>query len=192
VPECQLDHGDVACGAPPLSDERLAAHIIIEQIERLVHSLLLAHEVLPAEEALSDLAELRPARAAGVEQRHFEVLDATVYLAQRVDALVCVRVDGVDGRTEGLGHPADLGKQCVAVRKDDEHVLVGRAAGRSVDEGVNNVGVVHVKIATEDTPEHALERWQTSAVDNAGDEPRTKAKEEVNLEGRKRPYSRSS
>jgi hypothetical protein len=181
VTERQLDHGDIACGAPPLSDKRLAAHIVVEQIERLVHSLLLAHEVLPAEEALADLAELRAARAARVEQRHFEVLDAAIYLAQRVDALVCVRVDGVDGRAEGLGHPADLGEQCVAVRKDDEHVLVGRAAGRGVDEGIGNVGVVHVKVATEDTPEHALERWQTGAVDNAGDEPGTKAKEEVNL-----------
>ena len=110
VPECHLDHIDVAIRAPPFGDERLATDVVIEQIERLVHSLLLAHEVLPTEEALSDLGELRAARAARVEQRHFEVLDATVYLAQRVDAFVCVWIDGVDGRAEGFGHPTDLGK----------------------------------------------------------------------------------
>ncbi len=158
MPERELDRGDLACGAPPLGDERLAPDIVVEQVERLVHGLLLAHKVLPAEEALADLAELRATRAARVEQRHFEVLDAAVHLAQRVDALVCVRVDGVDSCAEGLGHPADLGEQSVAVRKDDEHVFVGRAAGRSVDEGLGNVGVVHVKVATEDAPEHALKR----------------------------------
>jgi hypothetical protein len=115
--------------------------------------------------------ELRAASAARVEERHVEILNAAVHLAQRVDALVCVRVDGVDGCTEGLGHPADLGEQGVAVRKDDEHVLVGQAAGRSVDEGLGNVGVVHVKVSTGDAPEHTLKGWQTGLVDNAGDEP---------------------
>jgi hypothetical protein len=59
------------------------------------------------------------------------------------------------------------------VREDYEYVLVGRAAGRGVDKGIGNVGVVHVEVATEDAPEYALERWQTGAVDNASDEPGT-------------------
>ena len=171
VPERQLDHGDVACGAPPLSDQRFAPDVVVKQVERLVHCLVLAHEVLPAEEALADLAELRPACAARVEERHFEVLDAPVHVAQRVDALVGIRIDRVDGRAEGLGHPADFGEQRIAVRKDDEHVLVSRAAGRSIDEGISDIGVVHVKVATEDAPQHALKSWQTGAVDNASNEP---------------------
>ena len=39
------------------------------------------------------------------------------------------------------------------MHKDDEYILVCRAAGCSIDEGIGNVGVVHVEVATEDTPE---------------------------------------
>ena len=157
--ERQLDRGDIACGAPPLRDKRLAANIVVKQIECFVHRLLLTHEVLPAQEALADLAEFGAACAARVEQRHFEVFDAAVDLAQRVDTLIGVRVDRVDCRAEGLRYPTDLGEQRFAVRKDDEYVLVGRVAGRCIDEGLGNVSVVHVEVATEDTPEDALERW---------------------------------
>ena len=142
--ERQLDHSDIACGAPTLRDKRLAADIVVEQIERFVHRFLLTHEVLPAKDALADLAEFGAACAARVEQRHFEVFDTAIHLAQRVDTFVGVRVDRVDRRAEGLRDPADLGEQRFAVRKDNEYVLVGRAAGRSVDEGLGNVGVVHV------------------------------------------------
>jgi hypothetical protein len=108
VTERQLDHGDIASGAPPLRDKRLAADIVVKQVKRLVHGLLLSHEVLPAEDALADLAELSAACTARVEQRHLEVLDAAIDLAQRVDTLIGVRVDRVDRRAEGLGYPADL------------------------------------------------------------------------------------
>jgi hypothetical protein len=90
---------------------------------------------------------------------------------KRLGTLVHVRIDGVDGRTEGLGDLADFRKQCLAMREDDKDVLVSRVAGRSIDERIGNVCVVHVKVTAKDTPEAMLEGRQARAIDHAGDKP---------------------
>jgi hypothetical protein len=95
VTKSKLNCRDVLGRAPTLGNERLAADIVVEQVKRLVDQLLLAHEVLPAREALADLDELRTAAAARVVQDDLEVLDTPANLAHRVRALVCIRIERV-------------------------------------------------------------------------------------------------
>jgi hypothetical protein len=42
------------------------------------------------------------------------------------------------------------------MREDDEDVFVGRITSCGIDEGIGNVCVVHVKVATKDAPEDTL------------------------------------
>jgi hypothetical protein len=69
------------------------------------------------------------------------------------------------------------------VRKDDEHVLERLLAANRVDErlldlytsqrggsSVLRTRVVHVKVASEDSPKDALERGHSGALDGSGDE----------------------
>lgn len=172
MPQSELDHFNVTCGTPPLRNERLAPNVVIKQVKRLINCLLLANEILPAERTFANSNELGATGAAGIVQGQLEVLDPCSHLAERLGTLVRVWIDGVDGRTEGLGDPADFRKQCLAVGEDDKNVFVRRVAGCSIDERIGNVCVVHVKVTTKDTPEDALKGRQASAIDYTGDKPK--------------------
>lgn len=100
-----------------------------------------------------------------------DVLQPRVDLSQGVVALVRVGVDGVQSGTHGFSDLADLGEELLAVGEDDEDVLADFGSGGGVDEDLVDVGVVHVKIAAQDTPEDSLKGRNTSAVDGTGDEP---------------------
>lgn len=171
MPQSELDHFNVTCRAPPLRNERLAPKVVIKQVKRLINRFLLANEILPAEETFTNSNELGATCATGIVQGQLEVLNPCSHLAERLDTLVRVWVDRVDGRTEGFGDPADFGKQCLAMREDDKDVLVRRAAGCSIDERIGNVSVIHVKVTAKDTPEDALKGGQASAIDYTGDKP---------------------
>jgi hypothetical protein len=90
---------------------------------------------------------------------------------ERLGTLVHVWIDEVYGCTEGLGDPADFRKQCLTMHEDNKDVLVSRVAGRSIDERIGNVCVVHVKVTAKDTPEAVLEGRQASAIDHTSDKP---------------------
>jgi hypothetical protein len=174
VTKSKLNRRDVLGRAPTLGDERLAADIIVEQVERLVNQLLLADEVLPAREALANLDKLRTAAAASVVQNDLQVLDTPADLAHRVRALVCVRIERVQCRTHTLCDLADLREQRLAVPKHNEHVLaLFRTCGR-VDERLVDVDLVQVQVATEHTPKDTLEGRHAGTVDRASDEPAKK------------------
>jgi hypothetical protein len=82
MPQSELNHLNVTCGAPPFRNERLAPSVVVEQIERLIHGLLLAYEVFPAEQALTHCDKLCAAGAASVVQGQLEVFYAHSYLAE--------------------------------------------------------------------------------------------------------------
>lgn len=171
MPQSELDHFDVTCGAPPLRNERLAPNVVIKQVKRLINRLLLANEILPAEQTFANSNELGTTGATGIVQGQLEVLNPCSHLAERLDTLIRIWIDGIDGGTEGLGDPADFRKQCLAMREDDKDVLVRRVAGCSIYERIGDVGVVHVKVTAKDTPEDALKSRQASAIDYTGDKP---------------------
>ena len=60
-------------GTPPFCNECLVADVVIEQIEHLVHSLLLSYKIFPAEEALANCNKLCTSSPASIVQCHFEV-----------------------------------------------------------------------------------------------------------------------
>ena len=172
MPQSELDHFNVTCGTPPLRNERLAPNVVIKQVKRLINSLLLANEILPAEQTFANGNKFGATGATGIVQGQLEVLNPRVVTcAERLGTLVRVWIDGIDGRTERLGDPADFRKQCLAMREDDKDVLVRRAAGCCIDERVGNVCMVHVKVTAKDTPEDALKGGQASAIDYTGDKP---------------------
>jgi hypothetical protein len=171
VPQSELDHFNVTGGTPPLRNKRLAPNIVIKQVKRLINRLLLANEILPAERTFANSNELGATGATGIVQGQLEVFNPCCHLAEGLGTLVRVWIDGVDGRTEGLGDPADFRKQCLAMREDDKDVLVCRVAGCSIDKRIGNVRVIHVKVTAKDAPEDALKGRQASAIDYTGDKP---------------------
>ena len=68
MPQSKLDHFNITCGAPTLRNERLASNVVIEQVKRLINGLLLAHEILPAEQTFSNGDEFCTTGAAGIVQ----------------------------------------------------------------------------------------------------------------------------
>ena len=191
MPQSKLDHFNVTCGAPALRNERLAPNVVIKQVQRLINRLLLANEILPAKQTFANSNELGTAGATCIVQGQLEVLDPCSHLAERLDTLVRVWVDRVDGCTKGLGDPADFCKQCLAMREDDKDVLVRRVTGCSIDERIGNVCVVHVKVTTKNTPEDTLEGRQASAIDYTGDKP-NRYSEAGQADNEDTTYSRSS
>jgi hypothetical protein len=138
----QLDGRNVLRRTPALGNERLATDIVVEQVERLVDQLLLAHEILPARQTLADRRERRPAAAAGVVEHNLQVLDAPADLSHGVRALVGIRIERVERRPHTLRNLADLRQQRLTVPEHDKHVLAVFHAGRGVDEGLGDVHLV--------------------------------------------------
>lgn len=64
--------------------------------------------------------------------------------------------------------------------KDDEDVLACFDTRDWVDEGFDNICVVHVQIATEDTPKDTLKGGYTDSIDSSGHESRTDVRTRVN------------
>lgn len=55
--------------------------------------------------------------------------------------------------------------------EDDEDVLARLGTSRRVDKRFSDVGMVHVQIATENTPEHTFKGGKPSAVNGTSNEP---------------------
>jgi hypothetical protein len=169
-PQRHLNHRNIPRRHPPLRNERLPAHIIVEQVQRLINHLLLPNHILPAPQALPNIHQHRTSVRARVIQHRLQVLKPAGDLFQRIRTLVGVGVDGVDRRAHGLGDLADLGEESISMCEDDEHVLANLCASRAVDERLGNVDVVHVEIATQHAPEDTFEGRQARAFDGACDE----------------------
>ena len=79
--QSKLDLGDIASRAPTLGNERLAADIVVEQVQRFIDQLLLRYYVLPTCKILPDSLELRSPVSASVIKHDLEVLKAAGDLA---------------------------------------------------------------------------------------------------------------
>ena len=82
MPQGKLNPLNVAGGTPPFRNECLMPDVVVEQIERLVHSLLLSYEIFPAEEALANCDKLCASSPASIVQRHLEVFYAHGHLTE--------------------------------------------------------------------------------------------------------------
>jgi hypothetical protein len=56
------------------------------------------------------------------------------------------------------------------VGEDDEDILACFSTADRVDERLNDVGVVHIEVATEDAPKDSLEGGDADSVDGTSDE----------------------
>lgn len=171
MPQRQYDPCSIPRRDPAFCYESFPPRIVVEQIQRLVNALLLCHCVLPALDAVSNLHQLSLSRCTRVVQHIPNVLQSGRHLPQRIGTLVAVGVDRVKRPAHGLGDLPDLREELLSMCEDDEYVLPGLRSSSRVDEDLVNVGVVHIQIATQDTPEDPLERRDTSSVDSSGDEP---------------------
>ena len=68
--------------------------------------------------------------------------------------------------------------------KDDEDILSSLDTTRSIDEGLGNVGVVHVKITTEHAPQHVFKCGDTSAINRASNKPEKDAWDKMRTQGK--------
>jgi hypothetical protein len=57
------------------------------------------------------------------------------------------------------------------VCENDEDVLACFGSRGGINEGLSNVGMVHVEVATKDTPEDPFECGDAEAVDRTSNEP---------------------
>jgi hypothetical protein len=78
-----------------------------------------------------------------------------------VAAEVAVLVNVVDVGAHGLGDLPDLGEDLLAMSKDDEDILVDRLVVGRIDQRLGNLRLVHVQVATEGSPQDALEGGDT-------------------------------
>jgi hypothetical protein len=170
MPKSKLNLGDVASRDPSLSNEGLTPDIIIEEVQSLVDELLLPDHILPGTQTLANSNELATPGDSGVVEHSLQVLETSGDLAEGVRALVDIGVDREQGGAHGLRDLANLGQEAFTVSEDDEDILEGLFVGRRVGEGLINVGVVHVQVATENTPEDAFKDGDTAALDGACNE----------------------
>lgn len=168
----QNNPGDVAGGDPAFRNQGLAPRIVVEQVEGLVDELLPVNSILPALQRVRNLGQLGLSRRFGIVQDMSDILQSCVNLPQGVVALVGISVDRVQRGTHRFSDLADLGKKLLAMGEDDEDVLADFGSSGWVDEDLLDVGVVHIKVATQDTPEDSFKGRNTTAVDGTSYEPK--------------------
>jgi hypothetical protein len=169
--QSDLNGGNIPSRAPSLCDESLAANIIIEEVEGLIYHLLLSNKILPTGQTLANRDKLRPTAAAGVVQDDLEVLDASANLGHGIRTLVSICIERVKGSTHALGNLPDLGEQSFTMSEDNEDVLALLGSSGGVHEGLSDVDLVHVQVATQNTPEHTFECSHPSTVNCTSDKP---------------------
>ena len=152
-----LDQTERVGRAPSLSNQGLACRVVAEAVESLVHSLLLLGDDHPGGKRATDLVELSIQSALGVAQDVRQILKARVDLVDLVSAQFAVLVDVVNACAQALRNLADLRDDLLAVGEDDEDVLVHLFVVLGVDDGVRDFALVHVQVATQSTPQDALE-----------------------------------
>lgn len=167
MPQRELDRGDIASRAPSLGDKRLAAHVVVEQIESLVDHLLLTHNILPAREAVANADELLPTAHPRVIEHCLKVFDPARNFAKGVCPFVCVRIDRVEGCPHRLGYLADLGKQRLTVAEDNEDVLASLRTSGRVHERLVDIDMVHVEVPAQNTPKDTLKGRHARTINGA-------------------------
>lgn len=150
--EGQHNAGYISSRDPALGNKGLPSSVVVEKVEGLVDQLLFGHGVLPTLHRVRDLQQLGLPRRLGPVQHMPNIFKASRDLAQSIVTLVRIRVDGIECGTHRFCNLANLGEESVAVSEDDEDVLPGLRAGGRVDEDLLDIGVVHVEVATENTP----------------------------------------
>ena len=63
--------------------------------------------------------------------------------------------------------------------ENDEDILTCFGSSGGIDEGLSNVSVVHIKVATKDTPEDTFECGDAGAIDRTSNEPASTTNEMV-------------
>ena len=66
--------------------------------------------------------------------------------------------------------------------KDDENILSSLNTTCSIDEGLGNVGMVHVAITAEHAPQHALKCGDASAINRANNKPEKDAWDKMTIQ----------
>lgn len=162
-----LNGDNVSSRAPSLSQQSLPSTVVTKQVERLVDGLLFDNNILPASDALADLEQLAATTRSSVVQHILNILKATHDFSKGIHSLVSIGIDGVKGCAQTLRDLADFGQERITMGEDDEDVLSSLLASDRVDEGLDNIGVIHVKVASKDTPQNTLERRQPGALDRS-------------------------
>lgn len=165
----RLDETQRAGRAPGFSDQGLARRIVAEAIESLVDALLLLGHNHPGCQRAANLVELGVQGALGVAQDVGEILKAGVDFVNLVSAQLAVLIDVVDAGAQALRDLADLRDDLLAVREDDEDVLVNLLVLLGVDDGVRDLALVHVQIATQRAPKDTLESAHAFARNDTSD-----------------------
>lgn len=168
MPQGELYLGKIAGRDPSFGNEGLPPYIVVEKIEGLIDQLLFLHNILPDAKRLPDPDQLRTPAHASVVKNGLQVLQSVLNFTECVRALVRIGVDWEDCGSHRFGDLADLGKENVTVGEDNEDVLPGLFAGGRIDEGLDNVGMIHVQVATKNTPENAFEGRDAAALDRTG------------------------
>jgi hypothetical protein len=85
-----------------------------------------------------------------------------------VSAQLAVLVHAVEVRTQGLRDLANLRDDFLAVSEDDEDILVGFLVGLWIDDGLRDLGLVHVQVAAQCPPKDSLECCNSFSGNDSG------------------------
>lgn len=183
--ESGTDERQVIGRAPAFSNESPARLIKREEVERLVCSLFLGDEDHPGRQRLSNLSQLSLQSVLSVPQHVLEIVQSDVDLVDLITTLVAVLIDLVKLSPHGLGDLANLGENLFAVGKNDKDILVDSLVGRGVDQGLRDLGLVHVQVATQRTPKNTLKGTNAVTRNDTSDEANVHAgKRSVGIGGR--------
>jgi hypothetical protein len=170
IRKCGLDQSKTVGGCPRFSNERLPLVVVRELVQRLVGGLLFLNDNHPCSQVATNSSKFGVQSRLGVLQDTGQVAQAGVDLADLVAAELAVLIYAVQVGTERLGDLANLGDDLLSVRKDDEDVLAGLLVVLWVDDGLGDLRLVHVQVATKRTPQNPLESSHTLAGDDTSDE----------------------
>ena len=164
------DAWEVRGGTPTLSDKRSPGSVVREEVKRAVHRLLLGHKDHPYRQGLGNLVELDVERRLRVLQHVLDVGKASIDLVNLIPTKIAVLINAINIGTHRLRDLSNLGKNFLAVGKDDENILVDGLVGGRVNEGFGNLGLVHVKITAQSSPKNPLKSINAVSGNNTSNE----------------------
>ena len=171
------DEWQVVGRTPTLGNQSPASPVVREKVESVINSLLLANENHPGRKRLRDLGKLSLECLLGVAKDVLHIVKSSVDLVDLVPAQITVLIDIVHLGAHGLGNTANLGEDLLAVSKDDKDVLEDGLVGGGIDQRLGNLGLIHVEVTAEGTPEDALKGSDAVSADDTGDETNVHARE---------------
>lgn len=178
--EGQLDSCNVPRWHPSFRNEGLPPYVVIEKIESFIDELLFLHNILPGAEAFPNFDQFSAPSQTSVEKNHLEILDMSSNFAKRICTFIRVSINWVQGSAHGFSNLANLGKKDVSMCENDEDVLPSLDSTCWVNERFSDVGLIHVKVAAQDTPKNSFEGSNTSTINSSCDKPKLRVIRESN------------